>query len=144
MFTNNLSFQLKPSKIAWFFQFGCYLAFVLLSYSILQWYLSLVIAGLGLVTWYVFAHKPKMIALAQLGHDLWSVQYQQVNQIQQLALKQLVDHHVYIVLYWQEEKAPCVVWIDQLDLHAWKQLKVLARLYRAQMIKTVDDKMVNR
>lgn len=128
MSINNLSFQLKPSKIAWFFQFGCYVVLLILSYSALPWYLVLLMILLASLAWIWFRLKQQNIAvLAQLESELWTVDHQQLHLIR------LVDHGIYIVLFWQEEQPPCVIWCDQLSLQKWKQLKILAKLYRPQL-----------
>ncbi|ENU79321.1 hypothetical protein F975_02565 [Acinetobacter sp. ANC 3789] len=131
MFTSNLSFQLKPSKIAWFFQFGLYSLLMLLCYLTLAWYLVVLVGLLALLAWYVFMKQRQVVAFAQLKENEWTAKYTRTSQIDHLSLKKLLDHEIYIVLYWQEEPQPCIVWRDQLTLQKWKQLKILAKLHRA-------------
>ncbi|MHA3059339.1 protein YgfX [Acinetobacter sp. ANC 4636] len=133
MFTSNLSFQLKPSKVAWFFQFGLYSLLMLLCYLTLAWYLVVLVGLLALLAWYVFMKQRQVVAFAQLKENEWTAKYTRTSQIQHLSLKKLLDHEIYIVLYWQEEAQPCIVWRDQLTLKEWKQLKILAKLHRASV-----------
>ncbi|PVZ89584.1 hypothetical protein C9426_04760 [Serratia sp. S1B] len=130
MFTSNLSFQLKPSKVAWFFQFGLYGLLMLLCYLTLAWYLVVLVGLLALLAWYVFMKQRQVVAFAQLKENEWTAKYTRTSQIDHLNLKKILDHGIYIVLYWQEEPQPCIVWMDQLTLQEWKQLKILAKLHR--------------
>jgi hypothetical protein len=136
MFTSNLSFQLKPSKVAWFFQFGLYSLLMLPCYLTLAWYVTGLVGLLALLAWYVFMKQRQVVAFAQLKANEWTVKYTDTSQIQHLNLKKLLDHEIYIVLYWQEQPQPCIVWRDQLTLQEWKQLKVLAKLHRTSVFTT--------
>lgn len=133
MYISNLSFQLKPSKVAWFFQFGLCSVLMLVGYLALVWFIWVLFSVAILLAWYVFRKQRKVIALAQLEHAEWTVKYVGLSKPQHVNLEKLLDHALYIVLYWQEQQPPCIVWRDQLTLQEWKQLKVLAKLYRKRV-----------
>ena len=132
MSISNLSFQLKPSKVAWFFQFGLYLLLLSLSALALPWYGCLLLLVVAAIAWGGFVvRQPKIERLAQLDRSLWSIKKHNLQRNLQLNLKQVIDHQFYIVLFWNESKESCVIWCDQVGTAEWKQLRLLAKLYRA-------------
>ncbi|MHA3053328.1 hypothetical protein [Acinetobacter sp. ANC 4640] len=111
---------------------------MLLCYLTLVWYIAAFVGLMALLAWYVFMKQRQVVAFAQLKANEWTVKYTKTSQIQHLSLKKLLDHEIYIVLYWQEQPQPCVVWRDQLALQEWKQLKILAKLHRTSVSIITD------
>ncbi|MHA3055748.1 hypothetical protein [Acinetobacter sp. ANC 4633] len=109
-----------------------------LCYLTLVWYIAAFVGLMALLAWYVFMKQRQVVAFAQLKANEWTVKYTMTSQIQHLTLKKLLDHEIYIVLYWQEQSQRCVVWRDQLALQEWKQLKVLAKLHRTSVSIMTD------
>lgn len=59
----------------------------------------------------------------------WSLSSAQSEQIQRVSVSHIIDHQLYIVVYFQHFRAkPLLIWMDQLPRQQWKALKKLAKL----------------
>lgn len=123
------AFQLKRSRIALAFQCLIFMILLALLYAVVNPVLWLICAVLGLMSYVLFRKRADLLHLEHLDADDWSVLYRQSSQVLQLQLHQVIDHQLYIVLYFQGSKIPpIVIWCDQLTVPQWKSLKQLALL----------------
>lgn len=123
-------FTLKPSRYAWFFQLGMAFIFLCCSFQVLSWWGWGIIAFLLIMSgWFYHKVYPRLYHFAYLGEMEWTFSFVGHAKIHHCKLKQIIDHQFYIVLYWDSTYKPTVIWRDQLDLNAWKRLKVLALLH---------------
>ena len=106
------SFHVQPSRYAGLIQ-GVF--FVLIG-SILY---MLLIFSLWLVC----------MVMMLLSYGYWSLYDVRHQQIQRVQIQKILDHHVYIVIFFQHKSSSLMIWQDQLSHLEWKKLKVLAKLY---------------
>lgn len=86
-------------------------------------------SSLLLITWYLFNKKPQIKALHQLDQRDWSIQLLHNSEVYPVSISHFVDHYFYIVIYFSDSKIKnMVIWKDQMDLKAWKNLKIRAKL----------------
>lgn len=124
-----LVFQLKRSRLAFVFQLSLFCVLIVLLYPLLSPVLWLGCLILALISYAVFLRQPALHHLEHLDEEEWSLRYLGSQQILRLKLKQVIDHRLYMVLYFAEAKTkPVVIWCDQLPLQKWKYLKQLAIL----------------
>lgn len=123
------AFQLKRSRIALAFQCLIFMILLALLYAVVNPLLWLICAVLGLMIYLLFRQRADLLRLEHLDANDWSLLYRQSSQVLQLQLYQVIDHQLYIVLYFQGSKtSPIVIWCDQLAVPQWKSLKQLALL----------------
>ncbi|MFT4021049.1 MAG: hypothetical protein QM666_05970 [Acinetobacter sp.] len=131
MSISNLLFQPKPSKIVWLFQLVFLVALGIIFWHLLSLWLSLFLLFIAILLLIRFNQQIEVVDLAYLDNEHWTMQCHSSEKIHHLELMQVIDHQLYIVLYWQNgQYKSTVIWKDQLDLLHWKQLKVLAKLHR--------------
>lgn len=122
------AFYLNRSRIAIAVQMG--LLSLILSFCLMVlpvWLAVLAVMLLLLSTRFHFK-QPRLYYLEPYSMTEWSVGYLQ-HEVQRFNLQRVVDHHYYIVLYFQANHSnSCVIWRDQLSLQDWKRLKVLAKM----------------
>lgn len=123
-------FHLKPSRMAKIIH-G--LGFILMSsilYVLLIFWLWLVCVVLTWTSYLYFRSQQQQIRqfeyLADQDWSLYDVHQQQLKRVQ---INKIIDHHLYIVIYFQNRQAHVVIWQDQLSRIEWKNLKILAKLY---------------
>ena len=121
-------FQLKRSLLALLFQLGGLLLLGFIWSQIFPWTLAAVFILLAATASIFFFKRPKLRALAYLDHAIWSIQWEHRARIEQAQLTQLLDHHFYTVLYFDQNVPSQIIWCDQVASKQWKQLKVLAKL----------------
>ncbi|MEB3767119.1 hypothetical protein [Acinetobacter sp. MD2] len=131
MSINRHIFKLKPSKIAWFFQMGIGLILIYAAVQLMPWWQIVILTMLFVLTLYGFIRTfPKLDECAYLDGTDWTLKFIGQAQTTTGQLKQVIDHRLYVVLYWTDARQkPSVIWQDQLDLAQWKILKTLAQLH---------------
>lgn len=130
MSISNVVFILKPSRYAWFFQLSVVFILLFVSFQSLSWWgWGIFIVLIMMSFWFYSNTYPKLHHFSYLGEMQWTLKFVKGIEIKHSKLQQIIDHRVYIVLYWSSESKPTVIWCDQLDLTEWKKLKVLAQLH---------------
>jgi hypothetical protein len=130
MYTAKRIFELQSSRFSLVLQLFCFLGINILLYQLLSAFLWLVcLLIMGWAGWSAL-NKPKINQIEYLCDDDWSIRFDgAVPNIEQGKLLKIVDHHLYIVLYFSNiESKTCVIWWDQLSLNQWKMLKLLSKL----------------
>lgn len=130
MYTAKRIFELQSSRFSLVLQLFCFLGINILLYQLLSAFLWLVcLLIMGWAGWSAL-NKPKINQIEYLCDDDWSIRFDGVEpNIEQGKLLKIVDHHLYIVLYFSNiESKTCVIWWDQLSLNQWKMLKLLSKL----------------
>lgn len=121
-------FQLKPSRMALLFQLSMLLLFSVLSFQLLHpllWLLGLLLAA---ISYYCFQRRSQLTALAHLDGAEWSLQFNSGPHIQRGLLDHMLDHQLYLVLYFHNAPVKsAVIWRDQVSFAQWKALKTLAK-----------------
>lgn len=134
-------FQLKPSLIAIVFQLMIALLIVWLLLQVLSLWLSVVCIAIVAWTYFKFVRARRIVGLDQLDDREWSISYlvpriasqhikstARQTETQRVQLRQVIDHQIYIVLEFQKDFKPVVIWCDQVSKTQWKALKVLAKM----------------
>ncbi|MDM1290751.1 hypothetical protein [Acinetobacter indicus] len=128
MSTAKRDFQLKPSRLALLFQLSLLILFSVLSFQLLHpllWLLGLLLAA---VSYYGFQRRSQLTALAHLDGAEWSLQFNSGSKIQRGLLEHILDHQLYLVLYFHHAPVKsAVIWRDQVSFAEWKALKKLAK-----------------
>lgn len=124
----NHQFQLKRSLLALLFQLGMLLLIGIIWFQLFPFYIFLIAIFLAIIAYLAFLRRSKMRSLAYLDQDLWSIQWHNHSKIEHVQLYRVIDHHIYIVLYFKQNRNSQVIWRDQVSLNQWKQLKVMAKL----------------
>lgn len=124
----NHQFQLKRSLLALLFQLGMLLLIGIIWFQLFPFYIFLIAIFLAIIAYLAFLRRSKMRSLAYLDQDLWSIQWHHHSKIEHVQLYRVIDHHIYIVLYFKQNRNSQVIWRDQVSLNQWKQLKVMAKL----------------
>lgn len=123
----NRSFQLKPSLFALGFHILIFSLILWFAYILVAWWLNLLIFFGLLLSYGYFFYQSRIQFFAYLDEKEWTL-IDQYKIKQRAELEYVIDHQMYIVLYFHPMKAPVVVWRDQLSLQQWKNLKILAQL----------------
>lgn len=117
-------FKLKPSRLSVVFQ--C----LVLGLIMLTLYQTLTMLGLVLsmlllsLTYVFFLRQDQIQQLEQLNATEWTLCFKQSGQIQRITIDHMLDHHFYVVVYFQSKQLrPLIVWRDQLTEVSWKSLK---------------------
>ncbi|WP_228268369.1 hypothetical protein [Acinetobacter ursingii] len=124
----NHQFQLKRSLLALLFQLGMLLLIGIIWFQLFPFYIFLIAIFLAIIAYLAFLRRSKMRSLAYLDQDLWSFQWHNHSKIEHVQLYRVIDHHIYIVLYFKQNRNSQIIWRDQVSLNQWKQLKVMAKL----------------
>ncbi|BBF76598.1 hypothetical protein N5J48_05535 [Acinetobacter ursingii] len=124
----NHQFQLKRSLLALLFQLGMLLLIGIIWFQLFPFYIFLIAIFLAIIAYLAFLRRSKMRSLAYLDQDLWSIQWRNHSKIEHVQLYRVIDHHIYIVLYFKQNRNSQIIWRDQVSLNQWKQLKVMAKL----------------
>lgn len=130
MSTANRVFELQYSRFSIVLQLLMLLLIVSLAYSLLSFALWLASCLLLVLSWQLFLKQPQLKRFAYLDQQDWSFEFYDLSlPIQCRKIEKIIDHQVYIVLYFSDRKYKnCVIWWDQLSLLQWKRLKLLAKL----------------
>lgn len=124
----NQIFQFKASALALVFHFAVFIVLMALLYQVLVPWLWAIGVVIGLVCYFLFFKAKRGVSLQYLGDDEWTLVLSDAN-IQRVAISHLIDHQLYIVIYFKHAAAkPLLVWRDQLPIQQWKKLKTLSCL----------------
>lgn len=122
-------YALKPSRVALGFQFFSLLCITILLSFLLNIWLCILLLGLALLILKLFRKQSTVICLEQLDHDMWSLQQADCRVIQQVKVKKILNHSLYIVITFQNKEDPnLIIWCDQLSKQQWKSMQTRARL----------------
>ena len=122
-------FTLKRSWVSIAFQLFILSGMMLILYQQLNLWLWLLMLLVAAAVWLWLIYQPRVLHFEQLELDQWSLLFSDTEQIHRYTLLKMIDHSLYIVLYFQDKKArPVVVWCDQMSRQQWKMLKGRARL----------------
>ena len=126
----NRVFELKFSRFEKLLQFILGLLILSLLFSLLSLWMWLLSALLILTAWFFFLKRAQLRRFEYLDDQQWSFCFDDDSVvIQRRKISRMIDHHVYIVLYFAEtSQSPCVIWWDQLPELHWKNLKMLVKL----------------
>ena len=124
----NHQFQLKRSLLALLFQLGMLLLIGIIWFQLFPFYMSLSAIFLAIIAYLAFLRRLKMRSLAYLDQDLWSIQWHNHSKIDHVQLYRVIDHHIYIVLYFKQNLNSQIILRDLVSLNQCKQLKVMAKL----------------
>ena len=126
----NRVFELKPSRVEKLFQFIMLLLILSLIYPLLSVWMWLLSTVAMMTVWFFFLKRTQLRRFEYLDDQQWSFCFDDDSVvIQRRKISRMIDHHVYIVLYFAEtSQSPCVIWWDQLPELHWKNLKMLVKL----------------
>ena len=101
----NRSFQLRRSRLAFVFQLIIFTLLMLLLQQLLSpwlWVLCILLAVIG----YAYGLKvPQPICFEHLDAREWSLSSAQSEQIQRVSVSHIIDHQLYIGVYFQHFRA---------------------------------------
>jgi hypothetical protein len=110
----NHQFQLKRSLLALLFQLGMLLLIGTIWFQLFPFYIFLIAIFLAMIAYLAFLRRSKMRSLAYLDQDLWSIQWHNHSKIEHVQLYRVIDHHIYIVLYFKQNRNSQIIWRDQV------------------------------
>lgn len=123
-------FTLQPSRLAKAVQLVLLSLLLTVLYSLLPLAIWLLCAMSSAGFYLLFLRRPQPLCFEHLAADEWSLQYTRPQPISRVIIRQIVDHQLYIVIYFKAAQSqPVLVWRDQLSFLQWKQLRMLAKLY---------------
>ncbi|MGQ9373557.1 hypothetical protein ACUM6W_06950 [Acinetobacter tandoii] len=125
----NTAYYLKRSRVTIVFQIGLLLLIQCLVSVLLPAWLAVVILIILLFSWWMHSKRSTLHYFQAFSTDEWSIQ--SIDQaVKHMRLTRVLDHHFYIVLYFQQQSScSYVIWYDQLTLVEWKKLKLLAKMF---------------
>ena len=124
------SFHVQPSRYAGLIQGVFFVLIGSILYMQLIFSLWLVCMVMMLLSYgYFLAQQQQVSQLEYLADEDWSLYDVRHQQIQRVQIQKILDHHVYIVIFFQHKSSSLMIWQDQLSHLEWKKLKVLAKLY---------------
>lgn len=125
----NTAYYLKRSRVAIVFQIGLLFLIQYLVSVLLPVWLAVLILTMLLFSFWMQLKRATLHYLEAFSIDEWSIRPTDQG-VQHMRLKRVVDHHFYIVLYFQQQSScSYVIWYDQLTLKDWKKLKLLAKMF---------------
>ena len=122
-------YELKHSRLSIVFQlsFVFMMSIVLFQLSHLWVWGLLTLASVLILI--LFRRQERVIDLQYLDQDQWSIRYQNNPKIHRVHIREILDHRLYVVIYFKEKKEKnLVIWRDQVPLLAWKRLLMRAKL----------------
>lgn len=123
-----LNFRLKRSLIALCFQLLVALLLLWLTHQTIYVWLHFLVAAIMIISFAQFFTAERIVQLQYLDDQEWTLSNQKGKLIRD-HIKKIIDHQLYIVIYFKNYPKPLVIWCDQLCWVDWKRLKVLAKLY---------------
>ena len=125
----NTAYYLKRSRAAIVFQIGLLLLIQCLVSVLLPVWLAGLTLIILLVSFWIQLKRSTLDYFQAFSIDEWSIRSTD-QVVQHIRLTRVVDHHFYIVLYFQQQTACShVIWYDQLTRKDWKKLKLLAKMF---------------
>ena len=142
MCTATHDFELTPSRWQLLLQAGLLLVMLLLWWQMLQPLWLVLCTLFALLSWRYWLGRAQVTRLAQLVGQEWTLQWQAAKprytllrkttqakpSLQRCQLNHVFDHSVYMLLKF-DAHLNVIIWRDQVSVAAWKQLKILAKLY---------------
>lgn len=129
-------FQFKPSRLMYLIHGFAFLALQCFLYAQLKPTFWVICFILHLIASLFFLYKiPKAVYLAYLDDEQWTLIIQHKTPIKQrIIIQHMIDHLLYIVVYFESEqqKQSIIIWQDQLDSLHWKGLKTRAKFRHFQ------------
>lgn len=126
---DNRRFELGYSHLALIFQLFLLLIISVLLFLTLQTVLVMIgilLCTLSLIWWRKYSQVVHYFEY--LGEGVWSIQFKNYTQIHQVSVKKIIDHHLYILVYFEEKQInTLVIWCDQLTFLQLKMLKILVK-----------------
>ena len=119
-------FQLQPSRIALVLQLSMSVMITLMTAQLWPWWGALLF-WFALLSSYYYLRPCIPRQLEHLEHDTWVI-LQPDHSTVYAELKNIIDHRLYIVLFF-ERQSPICIWYDQLSKRQWQRLKILAQLF---------------
>lgn len=122
-------FVLKPSQLSIGFQSVILLLMAVIFYLSVELIFACGLMLCAIAAVFVFKSTAQADIFEHLDQSHWSIKYQNNPMPHSVILKNVIDHHFYMVCYFEEKKpASLVIWRDQLELRQWKHLKAYAKL----------------
>lgn len=122
-------FKLKPSRLSVMFQCLLLLFIAMSLYQVLSIAVFILSIGLVNLSYFIFIRQAQIEQLEQLDASDWTLCYRQSGKMQHAQIIKMIDHHLYIVIYFQSTKLqPLIIWRDQLSEISWKSLKTRVKL----------------
>ncbi|MEG1030938.1 MAG: protein YgfX [Acinetobacter sp.] len=123
-------FQLQTSRWARLVDGLFFILIGSILYMLLIFWLWLLCIFLMLISYaYFHANKKQISQFEYLADNDWSLYDLKKQNTERVQIEKILDHQVYIVIYFQHKQPNLVIWQDQLSSIEWKNLKVLAKLH---------------
>ena len=123
------TFQLKRSYLSMLFQLSILIILMIVLQYVLPLWLLLLCLIFTLGSYVVSLRIAQPLSFEHLDAQEWSLSMQGSASIQRLSISHMIDHQVYIVIYFQQKhKKPLLIWMDQVSFQQWKNLKKLVKL----------------
>ena len=124
------AFELKRSRYAIALQLILFLVMIWGLFQLLHITVWFLIVCIGLGMWFLSSRRSQVMRLEWLDQDEWSIQYSNSKKIVRAKVIQMIDHHLYVVVYFAEKSIkPMVIWQDQISKKDWKLLKIRVNLF---------------
>ena len=119
----NEHYSLKHSRLSIVFQLLLLMLIAVMMFLTFTMGIALICVLAMFATWRWFNRAEKLHYLQQLDQSEWSLKFENQSTTYRVRLEKMVQHHFYIVIYFQNKKhKPVIIWKDQLDRIAWKAL----------------------
>ena len=119
----NEHYSLKHSRLSIVFQLLLLMLIAVVMFLTFTVGIALICVLAMFAAWRWFNRAEKLHYLQQLDHSEWSLKFENQSTTYRVRLEKMVQHHFYIVVYFQNKKhKPVIIWKDQLDQIAWKAL----------------------
>lgn len=130
MFMVNECYSLKHSRLSTVFQLSVLTLISVVLFSILHLAVSILSVICMSVVWLWFKRTARLRYLQHLDQSEWSLKFQNQSTTQRVHLEKMIQHHFYVVIYFQNKKHKSVlIWKDQLDVISWKRLLTHCHLH---------------
>lgn len=123
------AFLLKPSVLALVFQAMIFILIAALLFQLLALWLWAIAMIVAIASYAFCIRRPPSVHFQHLDEREWTVTQAQQQQVKHVQISHVIDHHLYIVVYFQYfQEKPLLIWCDQVSWKEWKRLKTLAKL----------------
>ncbi|USA52231.1 hypothetical protein NDN13_12145 [Acinetobacter sp. C32I] len=126
----NPAFELQYSRFAFVLQLLLFILILSVLYPLLPLWWWLLSFMLMTIAWLSFLRQPQIKRFEYLDHQDCSFEFSDPTlKIQRRQIVKILDHQLYIALYFSQQKhKTCIIWWDQLSHAQWKKLKLRAKL----------------
>jgi hypothetical protein len=126
---DNQLFILKRSYLALAFQALVFLIIALLLFQLMDLLIWGICIVASLAIYLCGLRFSPNLYFQHLDEREWTLKQAAQTEVQHLKISHVIDHHVYIVVYFQHFKQkPLLIWCDQVAWKDWKKLKMLAKM----------------